>query len=460
VKNQWLLNVLDSIADRGRELLGLDNEAGHKQDIHALCDQLLAGHGEASGIALSQEILRIYRGMEQDEKLAFFQLLARAFEPDMEQIETAMSNYQASRSADDLLALNAAVEAPRQELFRRLNMAPSGTANLVALRADLLGLLREHPGLKSVDADLKHLFSSWFNRGFLQLHAIDWKSPAHILEKLINYESVHEIRGWDDLRRRLMKDRRCFAFFHPAMPDEPLIFIEVALVQGLSSEVASLIDPQAPELDPKQADTAIFYSINNTQIGLRGISFGNFLIKQVLTELNQECPWIKVSSTLSPIPTLAKAVSRWLQGDQPQPHDPLFHDMLQRHAAALNECAEQQGMARDVGQRALLQELLNNPVNMEDDRLAGLLGDLALTYLVTPGNNGKLPDPVAMFHLSNGARLERLNTGADMSANGIASSYGVMVNYRYDLKDVEANHEAFVSRGQVMMSDSLRKRLR
>ena len=372
----------------------------------------------------------------------------------------AMARSRVSRSADDLFALNAAVEAPRQELFRRLNMAPNGTASLVALRADLLGLLREHPELKSVDADMKHLFSSWFNRGFLQLHSIDWKSPAHILEKLINYESVHEIRGWEDLRRRLMKDRRCFAFFHPAMPDEPLIFIEVALVQGLSGEVASLIDPQAEELDPNQADTAIFYSINNTQTGLRGISFGNFLIKQVLTELTRECPWIKISSTLSPIPSLAGAIHRWLRGDNHQPHDQLFDDILQQHAHALMQLAEQQGQEAGRSPQDTLAELLENPDNLAEAKLTGLLSELALTYLVTTDANGKLPDPVAMFHLSNGARLERLNTHADMSANGIASAFGMMVNYRYDLKDVETNHEAFVTQGRVMMSDSLKKRLR
>ena len=307
---------------------------------------------------------------------------------------------------------------------------------------------------------MKHLFSSWFNRGFLQLHNIDWKSPAHILEKLINYESVHEIRGWDDLRRRLMKDRRCFAFFHPAMPDEPLIFIEVALVQGLSSEVEPLIDPQAAELDPHQADTAIFYSINNTQTGLRGISFGNFLIKQVLAELTVECPWIKVSSTLSPIPSYAKALRRWLNGQSEQPHDHLFDNIIQRHASDLRTLAEQCGIDSAVSSRDILSVLLQSPAQLANENLSSLLSDMALAYLVTPDNKGRLPDPVAMFHLSNGARLQRLNTRADMSEHGIETSFGIMVNYRYDLKDVEANHEAFVTQGRVMMSDSLKKRLK
>ena len=284
MKNLWFRNMLDSIAVQGRELIGLDNAERSKQGIETLCSQLLAGRGEASGIALSQEILRRYSGLDDDSKLDFFHKLAMDFSPKFEPLQMAFSRYQKTLSAEDLIALNGAVEAPRQELFRRLNMAPHGTARLVSLRADLLAVVKRNPTLKSVDADLKHLFSSWFNRGFLQLHNIDWKSPAYILEKLINYESVHAIDGWQDLRRRLLKDRRCFAFFHPAMPDEPLIFIEAAFVKGLSCKISVLIDPQAPVLDPVLADTAIFYSINNTQKGLSGISFGNFLIKQVLTE--------------------------------------------------------------------------------------------------------------------------------------------------------------------------------
>lgn len=458
MKSHWFQNIIDSIADRGRELLGLEHDAANKLSLQILCQRLLAGQGEASGIALSQEILSIYSSMAKEEKLGFFQLLAREFDPDLDQLQTAMQIYLNSRDARDLINLNAAVEAPRQELFRRLNMAPNGTARLVGLRADLLACLKQNPKLVSVDADLKHILSSWFNRGFLQLRNIDWRSPAHILEKLINYESVHEIHGWDDLRRRLMKDRRCFAFFHPAMPDEPLIFIEVALVQGLSDVVTDLIDPHAPELDPKQADTAIFYSINNTQTGLRGISFGNFLIKQVLTELTHECPWIKISSTLSPIPSFTAAMQAWLQGTSTQPHIRVFEVIAQRHSAVIKELGIQQGLNCAVSEREILGALLNSQLMINDNRVGDMLTELALAYLITPNQKGKLPDPVAMFHLSNGARLERINAHADMSAHGIASSYGVMVNYLYDLQDVEKNHEVFVNRGKVMMSDTLWKK--
>lgn len=455
--NHWLKNVIDSIAERGRELLKLDSREVDTLDILALCQQLLSGQGEASGIALSQEILRSYRHMSNDEKRSFFQMLDNEFKPDFEQIEAVMNRYKASRSAEDLIALNTAVEAPRQELFRRLNMAPNGTANLVALRADLQKLLRKEPSLKSVDADLKHLLSSWFNRGFLQLSNIDWNSPAQILEKLINYESVHAIQGWDDLRRRLMKDRRCFAFFHPAMPDEPLIFVEVAFVQGLSNEVDSLLNPKAEELDPKQADTAIFYSINNTQAGLRGISFGNFLIKQVLTELSNEFPWVKISSTLSPIPTFNAAITKWLNSSEKLAQHSEFDQILKRHSSWIADIKIQFGLSPDQDEKSVLQTLLNDYLDKDNSTLTGILKELALSYLTLPTENGKLADPVAMFHLSNGARLERLNSFADTSNHGISSSFGVMVNYLYDLNDVELNHEAFVSKGKIMMSETFKK---
>ena len=457
MNNHWLQNVIDSIAERGRELLGLDNKENDSKDLLALCQQLLSGLGEASGIALSQEILQRYQGMNNDDKLNFFHMLDSEFTPDFEQIQVVMERYQATRSAEDLIALNLAVEAPRQELFRRLNMAPHGTAMLVALRADLLKILRKHPALKTVDADLKHLLSSWFNRGFLQLRNIDWDSPARILEKLINYESVHEIHGWDDLRRRLMQDRRCFAFFHPAMPDEPLIFVEVALVQGLSAEVGSLLNPQTPELSPQLADTAIFYSINNTQAGLRGISFGNFLIKQVMTELAQEFPWIKISSTLSPIPSFGAAIHNWFNTQKMSPQHAEFDAILERHQELLREISTPLGIDPSQDDKLIFSSLIEHHLTTNDAELARILSELALSYLTFPNDQGKLSDPVAMFHLSNGARLQRLNPYADMSEHGISSSYGMMVNYLYDLKDVEKNHEAFVSKGQIMKSEALQK---
>lgn len=453
----WLQTVIDSIADRGRELLGLDSTGNDETDIHLLCQQLLAGEGEASGIALSQEILRLYKKMSDKQKLAFYHLLDEHFAPDFEKIQSVMTRYQNSHSAEDLIKLTNAVEAPRQELFRRLNMAPNGTASLVALRAELLKQLKNYPSFRSTDADLKHLLSSWFNRGFLQLSRIDWSSPAEILEKLINYEAVHEIHGWDDLRRRLMKDRRCFAFFHPAMPNEPLIFVEVALVKGLSDEVTSLIDPDATELNPKQADTAIFYSINNTQAGLRGISFGNFLIKQVLTELTKECPWLKVSSTLSPIPTFKKTIENWLSSNEVTPQYSEFNIILKNNAVLLAPMRAQLALEKKQDDKPSLTALLQNHLIEKDEALGSILTELALSFLTFTSSKGKLTDPVAMFHLSNGACLERINPYADMSEHGQSNSFGLMVNYLYDLETVEINHEAFVAKNKIKMSDTLTK---
>jgi len=458
LKTHWFQSAIDSIAERGRELLGLEHTDENKNNLYPLCQQLLTSQGEASGVALSQEILYVYEYFNNEEKLGFFSLLATEFNPNLKQLHTATENYFKSQSAKDLVDLNSAVEAPRQELFRRLNMAPNGTAKLVSFRADLLGVLKETPPLISVDSDLKHVLSSWFNRGFLQLRNIDWTSPAHILEKLINYESVHEIRDWHDLRRRLMKDRRCFAFFHPAMPDEPLIFIEVALVKGLADKITQLIETDATVLDPKQTDTAIFYSINNTQTGLRGISFGNFLIKQVLTELTHEFPWLKISSTLSPVPSFAASLQKWLSGDTSHEHDAIFEKITQQHIESIKRVATQHGLEPLSPVSSLLAGILNDYLEPTNNTLSELLGDLALAYLTTPGTNGKLSDPVAMFHLSNGARLERINTYADISAKGISNSHGVMVNYLYDLADVERNHEAFASKGRIVMSAILRKK--
>ncbi|MBI1424375.1 MAG: decarboxylase [Gammaproteobacteria bacterium] len=460
MKSNWFQSVIQSIAEKGRELLGLEQTNGANADLSSMCKRLLASHGEASNVALSQQIIHLYHGLDSEKRLDFFKLLADEFNPDILELKRAAQRYFESGNPQDLITLNNVLEAPRQELFRRLNLAPSGTAHLVSLRADLLKLLKRHQELICVDADLKHILSSWFNRGFLQLRNIDWTSPAFVLEKLINYESVHEIRGWDDLRRRLMQDRRCFAFFHPAMPDEPLIFIEIALVNGLTDNISDLINPTAPMLEPRQADTAIFYSINNTQTGLRGISFGNFLIKQVLVELSYELPWIKTSSTLSPIPSFAGNLKRWLSGEARQPVDKLFENVILQNNDSILQVAENNQLDTSLPIKGILNTILENNLSADDKTLHVLLSDLALAHLTTIGDNNKLPDPVAIFHLSNGARLERINTYADTSEHGLTSSFGVMVNYLYNMSDVERNHEAFVSEKKIVMSEHLNKRAR
>lgn len=404
---------------------------GSKPDRHTrktveLCNALLSERGEASGAALAREALEAYHLLAGPPLRAFFDVLAQEFSPDPEAVEEAADAYRQDASQANLIRLQRVVEAPRQELFRRLNLAAGGTAALVEMRRRLLRELREYPHWEGIDADLGHLLASWFNRGFLSLRRIDWRTPALVLEKLMQYEAVHEIQGWRDLRRRLESDRRCFAFFHPALPDEPIIFIEVALTRGMSDQVQPLIDPESPVVDPAGADSAIFYSITNCQEGLRGISFGNFLIKQVADDLGREFPRLKTFATLSPIP----GFRRWLTDT----------------AAAHPELADLVGtLAEDEW---FLQPGAGTRVRTELMRLCA--------HYLLHARHGKEPaDAVARFHLGNGARMERLNWLADTSKAGMARSAGLMVNYAYRLKDVERNHEAYAKEQQVVASPGL-----
>lgn len=447
MKQRWLERLRNAIADRGRDLLKRRPSLDLRNPSR-LCAELVSGrHGEASGVALSREILRSYVAMDEAAKLAFFEMMERDFGPDAEAIRKTTARFLETRSTEDYLALASAVEPRRQELFRRMNMAPQGTAALVRMRSDLLGLLRGHPDLRVVDADLRHLLASWFNRGFLQIRSITWQSPAHILEKLIAYESVHAIHGWEDLRRRLADDRRCFAFFHPAMPDEPLIFVEVALVPAISTAVQPLLDPAAPVLELEQVDTAIFYSINNTQVGLRGISFGNFLIKQVVEELRAEIPGLKRFCTLSPLPRFATTLRAALKGEKGGLDPALVQSILAEHAPKLVEAA---GLPSPT---AAMLHLLEGPAARRQV-LSRPLQQLALAYLMAHSAKG-LVDPVASFHLSNGARLEAIHPFADTSTHGLTISFGTMVNYLYVPEEVEENHERFVATGEVPMSKGL-----
>jgi malonyl-CoA decarboxylase len=398
-----------------------------------LCRALLSERGEVSGAALAREALAAYNGLPGPAIPAFFDQLAADFSPDPQQLDHACEDYRARPSVDTLARLQRAVEPPRQELFRRLNMG-GGTATLVAMRRQLLSNLKSRPVWKSIDADLTHLFSSWFNRGFLTLQQIDWRTPAIILEKIIQHEAVHEISGWKDLHRRLEADRRCFAFFHPALPDEPLIFIEVALTKGMSSAVQPLLDLDSPVADPDAADTAIFYSITNCQQGLRGISFGNQLIKQVAQQLGSEFPRIKSFATLSPVP----GFRRWASGIAAE---------LEASAAGRAALAE---IARcdeaDWCERAKQTEAAQKKIM-----------PLCAYYLVHAKHDIEPADPVARFHLGNGARLERLNWLADTSKHGMQRSAGLMVNYLYRLDKVEENHEIYVKDHRVVASNALRK---
>ena len=446
----WLERIMNTVADRGRELLGL-REGEAREPLPELCRRLIAGRGEASNIALAREILQRFEALDQAHKDAFLVTLAEQFGPDPVRIREAAAAFRGDQP-DTLVRLIDAVEPPRQELFRRLNMAPHGTAGLVAMRAELLGRMRELPALSMVDADLRHLLASWFNRGFLRLQRIDWHSPAAVLEKLMRYESVHPMSGWNDLQRRLADDRRCYGFFHPALPEEPLIFVEVALTREMASKIAPLIDPAAPLTDPFAADTAMFYSINNALRGLRGISFGNFLLKQVLSDLSAEMPQVRHFATLSPMPRFAEGLRLLLAGEIEDWPTARLDEALADFQPALQEHSGRESASAAVG------ELLDDRDTRHEPLLGGPLARLALLYITAMKRGGGVCcDPVAAFHLANGATLERINVYADRSANGWAQSHGVMVNYRYDPEQVVANHEAFVQAGRIVMSRPLQR---
>src|SRR4051812_8851997 len=306
MSNAFFSDLLSSISERGRTLLRRAGSADGKQDTSGLielCEALLSGRGEASGTAMAREVLDRYRHLDDAGRLSFFETLARNYGPDRERLAQAIETWRAQPSDEDASDLHFASEPRRQELIRRLNRAPGGTSALVALRADLLRLMNGHKDLAALDRDVVHLLSSWFNRGFLVLRRIDWQTPANILEQIIRYEAVHEIRDWNDLRRRIdPADRRCYAFFHPALVDEPLIFVEVALTEAIPGAIAPLLAEDRAAVPIERARTAVFYSISNTQRGLGGISFGSFLIKQVVEELRRELPKLENFVTLSPVP--------------------------------------------------------------------------------------------------------------------------------------------------------------
>jgi malonyl-CoA decarboxylase len=414
---------------------GLRNEAGRPtaavnqlSRAKKLAESLLSERSEASGTVVARELHEILGILVAEDRLNFQRFLVAGFAPDAAVLRAAAETYLSDPSAEAAALLAQATDPPRQELLRRMNMAPGGTSALVAMRKEIAGRLRDEPTLRLLDSDLKHLFASWFNRGFLELRRIDWQSPAAILEKLIAYEAVHEIHGWDDLRRRLAPDRRCFAFFHPALPDDPLIFVEVALVEGLAGAIQPLLvqdSDDAARNRAARADTAIFYSISNCQDGLRGISFGNFLIKQVVEELKSELQHLTHFSTLSPVPEFR----RWLTKRLASTSDP---------AAAL--------LARIENGAGWLD------TPKSDDSLKPLIMRFCAAYLTRHASTQEPADPVARFHLGNGARLERINWLGNTAPRGIQESFGIMVNYLYDIETIESNHEAFVNNGTVMRS--------
>ena len=439
VNVSFLQELLNTVAERGRQFLPASLRGG-KEDINELVLALISGRGEASGVAIARHILDTYRRLDQSERRAFFAFLARNLKPEEEEVRRAAEAFLASPGDAALAQLQEAVESPRQEFFRRLNLAPGATAEIVTMRRDLLEVLDADASLDAVDADLKHLLYSWFNRGFLVLRRIDWQTPAAILEKIIRYEAVHEIQGFEDLRRRLdPADRRCFAFFHPSLVDEPLIFVEVALTDEIPHSIQAVLnEARKGETAMSAPTTAAFYSISNCQEGLKGISFGNFLIKQVVEELAREQPQLKTFVTLSPVPQFARWLSEVMTGE------------------GTDIVGETDRVALQVlGDPGWVEE------PEEDDGLKDALMALAAHYfLLAKARDGRPVDPVARFHLGNGARLERINWQGDVSEKGMREAHGLMVNYRYDLKEIEKNHEAYANDAIVAASRAVRQLLR
>ena len=436
--------MLNSITERGRALLDRARDrrgepAASSDGLTELCEDLLSGRGEASGAALAGEILAKYAALTTGPRIAFFEALASRFGPDQAQLDAAIQAWQAAPSDKTAAAVHAAAESRRQELMRRLNLAPGGTAALVRMREGLLSALNRREDLAAVDADFIHLFASWFNRGFLVLRRIDWSTPAMILEKIIRYEAVHEIESWEDLRRRIdPPDRRCYAFFHPALVDEPLIFVEVALTREIPDAVEPILSVQRKELEPARATTAVFYSISNCQRGLAGVSFGNFLIKQVVEEISRELARLQTFVTLSPAPNFAE----WLDRERKTENSVA---LTEEDRAALTGLDSPDWWQRPESREAIKEALL---------RAA------AWYYLRARNRRGMPLDAVARFHLGNGARLERLDWLADPTEKGLAQSHGLMVNYLYDLEDIEKYHEAYAEGRAVAASNAVRRLLR
>jgi malonyl-CoA decarboxylase len=407
------------------------------------CRRLLSERGEANGPAIASSIVERIDALGDERRARFFDHLARDFSPDPKAVLECAQAYAAAPGAEQLMRLTQATEPPRQELFRRLNRAPGGTAAIVRLRRALLERLPRQPQLQAVESDLLHLLSSWFNAGFLQMRRVDWSSPAQLLEQIIRHEAVHEIDGWDDLRRRLQPDRRCFAFFHPQLPDEPLIFVEVALLPDMAGAIAPLIDKKSAPGANSSFKVAVFYSISNCQPGLRNVSLGNFLIKRVADALKRELPQLKTFCTLSPIPTLVPWLSKVKSLDDLPGIKPSQAERAAQSLAALRKaCGDD---FASLTQPNALQSLPQSAHHA--------LWHLAAVYLVF-GSPTPRGDPVARFHLDNGARLERLNANANLSSKGLKQSAGLMVNYLYDLARIETCHDRFVH-GRVVHSRAL-----
>lgn len=425
--------LFSSIADAGQNLLGKKTIKKDLPTALQLCDDLISFKGIASGIAIAREITEIYSVFNTDQKLNFFKELNKKFSPNKEKVEIKIAEYLKEKNEKSLNELGTAVEGNRQELIRRLNMAPNGTPFLVSMREDLIKFLPINPELKTLDEDIRHLFKSWFNPGFLRLEKITWESKAAILEKIIKYEKVHQIKDMNDLKRRLQQeDRRFFAYFHPVLKDEPLIFVEVAFTKGIGNSIQEIVKPKTD--NNSNYDTATFYSISNCQEGLMRVTLGNFLIKRVVFEIQEENPKIKNFGTLSPLP----GFSDWFLSL----NDEKLKDILKDY---------------DITKLNFLRSSdlkIGDPKIIEEKTA---IKKLVAHYLINEKINNKPLNPVSRFHLGNGASIYNIIINGNISDYGYRESFGIMVNYGYQLEKLEKIHEDFITKGIISYSDKIKK---
>lgn len=443
---RWINRLIDSVTDKGKELLNAEDPAriGGKYTLAEDCNALLSYRGDATALAMAQQIHNRYSNASEEEKIDFFAHLSTHFSPDFDEISTLASTLSHEHSSDAYKQLLNSIKGGRQMLFELLNIPGTGTQALVKMRTELLNLLPEHPEFAVVDVDLKYTLETWFNRGFLEFREINWNTSADVLEKLISYEAVHEIQDWADLKRRLTGDRSCFAFFHPALLDDPLIFVQVAFTEEISDRIDPFINHEQPVTSSSSTNTAIFYSISNCQTGLRGISFGNFLIKQVVQQIQKERPQITRFSTLSPVPGLTRAIRKnYITEDTlHQIAGPLLPSLQKRYA--------------DMPLIELICDRYNRLDESHDDTVS-FMNELGVYYLTQLKHGIEPYDPVARFHLSNGASIYRINPFGNRKEYGLKSSAGLMVNYLYDLERVEMNHESFKKNGAIDIHRNLKK---
>lgn len=443
---KWVNRLIDSVTAKGKELLHAEDPArtGGQYSLQEDCLALLSYRGDATALAMASQVLGRYAAATTEEKITFFRFLAEDLSPDFSKLAALAESLQTEIDPKTYRQLLSTLHGGRQTLFELLNIPGIGTPALVRMRTDLLSLIPEHPEFATTDLDMKTTLETWFNRGFLEFREINWRTPANVLEKLISYEAVHEIQDWADLKRRLSGDRSCYAFFHPALPDEPLIFVQVGFTAAISERIDPFLNHAQPVTDTEEANTAIFYSISNCQDGLRGISFGNFLIKQVVQHIQKEKPQIKHFSTLSPIPGLSRAISKGY----------LSEEALQKIAGPLLPSIQKR--YAELSLTDLLTERCERLDESHADTVS-FLNELGLYYLTELKRGTEPYDPVARFHLSNGASIYRINPFGNRKSYGMTSSAGLMVNYLYDLERVEINHEQFKKNGTIDVHRQLKK---